>query len=481
MQSRKLTSMDMMWLGLALLVGLTIAFLLPVRPHDYWWYVRIGRDTAQTGAVPLVDTLSYTRAGEPIVYQSWLSALLFWLIYQAGGLTLTVLVRGVVIALAYSLVWWTMREAGAGPRLATLIVLVTILSASNNWSMRPQLFAYPLFAFGLWMLIRWENGEAKHLWSLPVVSLLWTNLHGSFVLLFLMSGAALVFGKGLRKPLGIALAAAVLVTLINPYGIGLWRSVAETFLAPGGRDYSVEWLPPVNTGWQMNIFFAWLLAFALLAGWSPRKLNRLEWIWFLGFGWLALSGLRYVVWFLFILPVLTAPMLAGWGRQNLDRPVRGIPALDVTLGVVFMLLPLALLPGLREKWWLQAPPALADTPVAATDWLAAHPDLPGPLWSDVAFSSYLTFALPSRPVWIDTRVQVAYPADQLARYQSIARAAPDWQALLDEERINLVMLSVSDQPLLMKAMEQSPGWCPLYRDDLAVIYSRLTSGQTCNG
>jgi hypothetical protein len=59
-------SYDLLWLSLALLFILPIAFYLSITPHDYWFYVRIGKDILQTGAVPTVDTLSYTYAGTPL-------------------------------------------------------------------------------------------------------------------------------------------------------------------------------------------------------------------------------------------------------------------------------------------------------------------------------------------------------------------------------------------------------------------------------
>ena len=53
-----------------------------------------------------------------------------------------------------------------------------------------------------------------------------------------------------------------------------------------------------------------------------------------------------------------------------------------------------------RAWWKDSPPPYheATTPIAATEWLAAHPDLPGPLFADYTFGSYLTFALPLAPV-----------------------------------------------------------------------------------
>ncbi len=285
---------------------------------------------------------------------SWGSAVLFWLIYKLAGLSLTVLLRGLLVALAYSLVWLTSRRLGAGRLGSALVLLFAVLVSSNNWSVRPQLFAYPLFALALYLLYRWQNGDGKAVWWLPLISLLWVNLHGSFIMLILLAGAALAFGRGDKRYLALAFAGILLATLVNPRGPGAWNYVYDLLSLPS-QQFSSEWHPPVNTGWQMNIFFLWLLAFPLLAVFSPRKLDRLEWTWFLGFGLLALWGERYVIWFVFILAVLTSLLLADWEKRILGDPKPGSPTINLTLSLVFILLPLALLPGVRDAWWPEAP------------------------------------------------------------------------------------------------------------------------------
>jgi len=42
------------------------------------------------------------------------------------------------------------------------------------------------------------------------------------------------------------------------------------------------------------------------------------------------------------------------------------------------------------------------------------------------------------------------------------------------------MVSKSEQPRLLAALEASPAWCPAYRDEVAVIYQRNMSG-SCGG
>jgi hypothetical protein len=137
------------------------------------------------------------------------------------------------------------------------------------------------------------------------------------------------------------------------------------------------------------------------------------------------------------------------------------------------------LPGLREGWWEKAPTSLENTPVQAVEWLAEHPELPGPLWSEIGFSSYLEFALPSRPTWIDTRFEV-FPVEQWEQYRALNSSEWNWQALLDEAAVNLLMVSKSEQLRLMAALEASPAWYPVYRDEVAVIYQRNISN-LCGG
>ncbi len=501
----RLSSADFLWLAIVLMVTLAIAFLLPVTPQDYWWYLRIGRDTLAAGAVPVVDELSFSQAGAPMIYHSWGAAVLFWLVYRAGGLTLSVLLRGLLLAVAYALLWLTARRLGAGRIGSALVLLLAVLTSSSNWSMRPQLFAYPLFALVLFLLYEWDRSPTalvvgqhppkpgdpkpgdfgllrrrKRIYFLPLLGLLWVNLHGSFILLILLIGAALGFGRGERRALALAFGGVLLATLLNPRGIGAWTYVYNSLTVAANR-FSAEWHPPVNDHWQMNLFFLWVLAFPLLAALSPRKLTPLEWAWFLGFGFLALWGVRYVVWFIFFLTVLTAALLADWERKLLpDSPplraaTRLLPAVNSILVGLLILLPFPLLPGVRETWQPGAPPATENTPIAAAEWLAAHPDLPGPLWAEIGFASYLEFALPSRPPWMDTRFEL-FTVAQWESYRAVSQARYDWSARLDETGANLLMVSTQYQPALLEALSATPQWCERYRDEVAVIYQRCRDG-----
>jgi hypothetical protein len=472
-------SNDFLWLGIALFFVLTLSFLLSLMPTDYWWNLRVGQETLQVGHVPTVDTYSTTRAGEPVIYSDWLAAVLFWLVYKAGGVTLTIFLRGLVMAVTFGLLWLAMRRI-SGPKLAAILTIFVLLTGSRNWPpVRPQMFAFPLFILTILILRDWTKGGNKNLWWLLLISLLWANLHGSFILIYALEISALIFGKGSRKHLALAVGLSIIAAMVNPSGPAIWATLRD---AGNIRNVSLEWLPPSNDDWTMNLFFLWLLAFPLLAALSSRKLSLLDWIWFLGLGWLALSGTRFVIWFQLLLALHTAELLSEWDHRHLDKgPGAPFPAMNFTVGVILLLLPLGLLPGLREYWWKASPPALSEsTPVAAVEWLADHPELPGPLWNDFGFSSYLIFALPSRPVWLDARMhQAGYTARQYDEYHLVHSARPGWQAYLDQSAINLLVLDKQEEADLIGALQAVPGWCLQYQDDISAIYLRLKSGDFC--
>jgi hypothetical protein len=135
---------------------------------------------------------------------------------------------------------------------------------------------------------------------------------------------------------------------------------------------------------------------------------------------------------------------------------------------------LVVLPAsIREKWWAEAPSAYAMnmTPFGAEKWLKEHQDIPGPLWNDYVFGSYLLFALPSRPISIDSRF-FPFPPEQMEEYQEISHGSTIWESAFDRDGINLLLLSIETQPKLIENVESSDEWCEQYRDQMAVIFSR---------
>jgi hypothetical protein len=197
---------------------------------------------------------------------------------------------------------------------------------------------------------------------------------------------------------------------------------------------------------------------------------------------MAVSGIRYVIWFLALLAPLTGYLVAGL-RAGYDifrsrfpltnsktSASQGIAALNLLIVLSLFIFSLALLPNIRPLWWDSAPPIFtSNTPVKAVDWLGDHPELSAPLWSDIAFSSYIIYALPSHPVWNDTRFEL-FPVEQWERYIEISEGAPNSQELLNQEGVKLVMIHPKGQKRLFAILDQSEQWVQKYLDENAAIF-----------
>ncbi|MDO9087050.1 MAG: hypothetical protein Q7U53_12660 [Anaerolineaceae bacterium] len=476
------------WLGILILIILSLAFLLPVLPNDFWWYLRLGKDIVANTSVPSVDTYSSTIYGQPVSYPMWLSAVILYGLHQIGDLSLVVLARGLMVAVFYTSLWIICVKKGLSGWLATFLTLLCALIGANNWAVRPQLFVYPLFGFSMLLLssnfsinksdsaqdIQLKDNEKENRFSTSIyllipIAIFWANLHGSVIILFLLVIPYFLFYKRTKK-FFLILLLIFISTLLNPRGIMLWIDTFQ-ILQASGNQFSQEWKPPVNSGWQMNLFFLWFLALIPLATFSKNKLKLYEWVWLLGFGWMALSGTRYVIWFLAIILIFTGWFIQGLLKSSSFEMRFGFIKINIGLFFILVLLPVSLLPGIRENWWDESPAVLSsNTPVNAVEWLKQNPGLPDPLFNDYLFGSYLIFALPEKPVWIDTRFH-NYPKDHWEDYLSISNSEAGWSDKLLNAKIGTLMMDLTGQINLIYDLENSSKYCERYRDDIAVIFS----------
>src|SRR5262249_15040517 len=119
--------------------------------------------------------------------------------------------------------------------------------------LRPQMFTFALLGALLALLTRDNYQRRAPLWLAVPMMALWANLHGGWIVgiaTLAMYTAGVTFhdlaaGEGLRRAyrLGAIGFVALLATLLNPYGVGLWRAVAWALLAPYKRLANVEWQP----------------------------------------------------------------------------------------------------------------------------------------------------------------------------------------------------------------------------------------------
>ena len=229
-----------------------LAAMRPVADWDIWWHLRIGQWISEHGWVTQTDPCSTYGADKTWVAYSWLFEVLVFQLYQVLGLGGVLLCR-VVLALAV-VAGCHRLVARREPRflVATLLTGVAALAISPLMSERPWLFTILFSTLTLEVVLDLRQGRRGLLfWLLPLLYVLWANLHIQFVYGFLLLGigcAAPIVDRLLKRPtagnadtagsacwwrlVGLT-AVCVLATLVNPYHVRLYGVVLEYATQPG--------------------------------------------------------------------------------------------------------------------------------------------------------------------------------------------------------------------------------------------------------
>jgi hypothetical protein len=251
------------------------------------------------------------------------------------------------------------------------------------------------------------------------------------------------------------------------------------------HDRFIEWQPPQITYDITSTdfwFFALALGLAVLCLIGSRRPSVVDLLWYVTLTWLGFSGVRYAMWFALAL----IPLLADRLALLLPRltATAGIRVLDNVLLSIMGLAIVATLPWFApasiignphifaktgQYRWLLAP----NTPVAASNWLAAHP-IPGPAWIEMSLSSYTMWAAPAERHLADLRVEL-FPATVWDDYFRIDAGDENSMVVIERLGITHVVLDAGGQKNLRTRIMATPGWCERYRDEVAIIVARCTS------
>ncbi len=493
-------SLDILWFLVALAALLFIISLMPLPPNDFWWHLRIGADIYNTHAIPATNMYAWTLpASQPFYYGAWLAELIFYVLYRLGNIDLLIFMRTILIGVTFYLLGAEAHRRGNSWRISALVIAILGLMSLNNLIVRTQNWAWLPFVTTHLVLVRYSEGKLRWGWLAlcPLSMIFWVNIHGSFILGLVLLGAFFIgelLSKLLKQPdaldwqrIGLLAGTGVvtgLSILVNPHFTGVINYAINLLTNPPSQKLIVEWQSPTPQGLANITFFASILVLLVLLAVSKYRLKITEIILALGFLWLAWSGQRYVIWY----GMVMAPILANLIK---DLPIR-LPAfvpqknwVNAGLAAVIFLPVVAAQPWFVERlplpplYWQQvqrrtsAGPLIdVSTPVAATEYLNAHPG--GKLFNEMGYGSYLIWAARSTGDFIDPRVEL-FPYSQWMDYIDITNGQ-NYNELLAKYGVERILLDKKLQPGLAKALTNDPAWTLEYDDPYSQVWN-ITSSQ----
>ncbi|MFY9855584.1 MAG: hypothetical protein WAK26_17065 [Terracidiphilus sp.] len=447
---------------------------------DVWWHLRTGEWILQHGAVPHTDPFSMFGAGKPWVAYSWLFELLIFQFFRWLGLVgVVVYSTGMVVSIAVVL-HRLIRRLQADFSLAVLVTVVAAFSIYRLYTPRPWLFSILFFALELDFLMQArKTGKIRELLWLPVIFVLWANVHIQFIdgMVLLVIAMAESFLARKRAddqtrlrlgPLcGVSMACA-LATLVNPYGWRVYQVAYDLAGQLGSVSQVTEFQAMSFRG--IDNWCVLLLALAAVGVLARARRVALFEVGLLAFAILVSFRSQRDVWMVVIAAsAIVASGLTGNSKNRLRLKVIAAPLVAVaTCLAVWLGFSLLQVDNARLQTRLAA-----DMPVRAVEVVKAN-GWSGPLYNDFNWGGYLIWAL-RMPVSMDGRTNT-YGDERLNRSYATWNAQPGWDSDPDLQKAKLVIAPVNAP--LTQVLRLDPRFEVAFEDKLAVVFIARSGGQS---
>jgi hypothetical protein len=468
-------TLSRLWAFLAIALPTLAALIAPLQTVDLTYHLRAGAEILDSRAIPSADTWTFTAARLPWTDQQWGAQAILTAVYQAGGWTGLVLLRAALVALIFGCLFAIGRGRGLSERVAAWLTLAAFIVSAAALALRPQLFGMALFAVVLWHVAS-RRMHPERLWPVPILVLLWANMHGSFFLGPLVLGLAWLedIHDRVARPHRLLVVAALTVAAacITPFGPAVWAYAVGLSTNPEVTRRITEWQRTSPTDAAGVVFYASVVAVSILLVRRGRSTPWPALVWLAIFFVTGAYAARGIAWWSLAAVVPVAALLAprqpdGSGTAAAAAAVRPTPPLMRRLNAVvaglIVLAGVAVLPVWRpnDQGTLAPQGVLANAPPGIT---AALRDLARPgdrLFNPQPWGSWFEFALPDLPVAIDSRIEL-FPPETWDAFDAITNGTTDPTNKFTGWGVTIVVATPDERLLVDRLLLQ--GWRVAHED-----------------
>ncbi|MFV2063233.1 MAG: hypothetical protein ACC726_06930 [Chloroflexota bacterium] len=467
---------------LAVLLPAIASMLAPVFSGDVAYQIRAGQLMFESGRLVTTDPFTFTVFGEPWLNQQWGASIALGLGFELTGWGGLMLMRALLIAATFGLVFAACRGMGASSIVSSLVTLGAFVVAATNLALRSQTFGLLFFA-AVVAFLAYRRKYPWLLWLIPVVMIGWANTHGSFFIGWVAIGFAALEDLVARSRVAIATiivgVLAVLATLLNPWGTAMWEYVVDLSTNPLMSQLVTEWQATTLKSPTGLFFFGSIALVLLLLLVRGRTISWLQLAWLAALAVVGVMAVRGVAWWAIGAAPIVAVLVSGLtirGRALSDHGLEQRRAIGYTvLAGVLLVFAVFALPYWRPIDALYGPEGiLRDAPRGVTETLIAEATPGDRIYSDQKWSSWFELAVPGVPVMVDSRIEL-FDREIWGDYLHIASARADWQEILDRWQVSLIATTAGEQSQLSPFLDSSAVWTLLYRDEEGNVYRRLAS------
>jgi hypothetical protein len=506
-------------LFLILLYAMTCGVLAPklLGDADIGWHIRNGELMLHTHTITRTDPFSATMFGKLWYSWEWLYDVAAGRAHEWAGLNGVVLFTAILIAFTFALLFRMGLKRGGDVVASSLLLIIAFGASAIHLFSRPHTVSW-LFTI-IWFQILDSNealqfsnetnsptkNKDKSLYWLPVIALFWANMHGGFLVGFVLLGIYFVSGViqfffrarqreqilGWLQQLGTVSVVSFLATFVNPYGPKLYLHIYGYLSDRWLMDHIDEFQSPNFHGLSQQCFILLLLITVAGLAWTrqrPRISQVLVILFAVHSGFYAARNLPVSC---MLLVLIVVPLIAKFSEEGSapdGKAQSGFPGRLRSFNQRMRAQELQL----RGHLWPWAAAAVlffacahggqlhsrqimnarfdpTRFPVEAADWVAAK-NISGPIFSPDAWGGYLIYRFsPEQKVFVDDRHDL-YGTDFLKNYVKVIQVSPDWKKVLDQQKLKQVL--VPKDSSLANILRETPQWKEVYKDRTAAYFLR---------
>lgn len=298
----------------------------PVFENDTYWLLNTGNYIMQHG-FPVEEPFTIHQ-GLSFSIQQWLSAVIFYLIYDKLGIAVFYLSATVLHILITYIIYRIAIIVSKNKAVSITIAVAASILLNFFIVLRPQIFSLAVFALEIYILESYIQSR-KVIWLvwLPVLSIALINLHSAmwwffFVMIipyiidsFHFNIRSFIRGEGYPKiPLNISIIVSFIAGLANPYGL----TNMLYFFRSYGNDYVNNYIhemrsPDFKTIPGIYVFIVYLIIIGLYLAVRNRDFKVRYILITLGTAYMGLSSIRSIPLF-----IVCAFSLAAYHIKSLD-------------------------------------------------------------------------------------------------------------------------------------------------------------------
>lgn len=448
--------------------------------QDLGRHLLLGKIILQTHNVPTTNLFSYTYPNFPFINHHWFSEVIFYLIFNISGYNGLLILSIAIVLTAFFLIFLFSSKRTSLISLC-LVSLLYLRVLFERTELRPEIFSFLFLSIFIVILYKYKEKFTKLIFILPLIELLWVNIHiyffigiavfGLFWIDFLVSHRKKIF-QSPAKILSLIFILTIAVTLFNPNFIS---GALYPFRVFGNYGYQIEE--------NQNIFFLWNLfqkatvpylvaAIFLLFSVLILKIKNTKLIdWFLAvfFSVLSIVAVRNFPLFVFGTIFISAKCLSLFFENKIfnKKTVNILPIviIFITLWQITQIFnPLKF--GFGEY---------SEVKNGADFFLQNN--LKGPIFNNFNIGSYLDYRFyPKEKVFVDGRPE-AYPADFFKNIYVPMQENPRFFEEIDKKyKFQTIFFSHTDQTpwsaIFLRGIANNKNWKMIYLDNFVVIFQK---------